>query len=58
MEHLMSSETRERFFNFMKTLCSDDLKNAQFSTSFDFSQFKHQHDFEEIQKGDTYLKSE
>ncbi len=58
MEHLMSSETRELFFNFMKSLCSDEIRNMKFSTSFDFSQFKHQHDFEEIQKGDSYLKSE
>ena len=58
MEHLMSGETRERFFNFMKSLCSDDFKKRTFSTSFDFSQFEHQHDFEEIQKGDTYLKTE
>jgi DtxR family Mn-dependent transcriptional regulator len=58
MEHLMSEDTREKFFNFMKILCSEEIKNKNFSTSFDFSQFKHQHDFEEIQKGDTYLKSE
>lgn len=58
MEHLMSSDTRERFFNFMKVLCSDDVKKMNFHTSFDFNQFEHQHDFEEIQKGDTYLKSE
>ncbi len=58
MEHLMSAESREKFFNFMKTLCSDDIKRMNFSTSFDFSKFEHQHDFEEIQKGDTYLKSE
>jgi DtxR family transcriptional regulator, Mn-dependent transcriptional regulator len=49
MEHLMSSETREKLFNYMKGLGG---------TSLDFSQFEHQHDFEEIQKGDTYLKSE
>lgn len=58
MEHLMSTETRERFFKFMKNLCSDEIKKMNFSTSFDFSQFEHSHDFEEIQKGDTYLKSE
>ena len=58
MEHLMSAESREKFFNFMKTLCSDEVKNMHFTTSFDFSKFEHQHDFEEIQKGDTYLKSE
>jgi len=49
MEHLMSSETREKLFNYMKGLGQ---------TSLDFSQFEHQHDFEEIQKGDSYLKSE
>lgn len=58
MEHLMSAESREKLFNFMKTLCSDEVKTQHFSTSFDFSKFEHQHDFEEIQKGDTYLKSE
>ena len=58
MEHLMSGDTREQFFNFMKTLCSAEIKKSQFTTSFDFSKFEHQHDFEEIQKGDTYLKSE
>lgn len=58
MEHLMSSETRERFFGFMKTITSDEIKTAHYSTSFDFTQFEHQHDFEEIQKGDTYLKTE
>lgn len=58
MEHLMSSETREKFFNFMKVICSDEIKTSNFITSYDFSQFEHQHDFEEIQKGDTYLKSE
>jgi len=56
MEHLMSHETREKFFNFMKNLCSEDLKNLKFETTFDFSRFQHQHDFEEIQKGDSYLK--
>lgn len=58
MEHLMSTETREKFFNFMKTICSEDIKKSSFNTSYDFSQFEHQHDFEEIQKGDSYLKSE
>lgn len=58
MEHLMSTETREKFFEFMKTICSESIKKSHFNTSYDFSQFEHQHDFEEIQKGDTYLKSE
>jgi len=57
MEHLMSSETREKFFQFMKGLCDQGAAQT-YSTSFDFSKFEHQHDFEEIQKGDMYLKSE
>lgn len=58
MEHLMSTEAREKFFEFMKTICSENIKKSHFNTSYDFSQFEHQHDFEEIQKGDTYLKTE
>lgn len=58
MEHLMSSETRENFFNFMKNLNSGDHRKMDFTTSFDFTQFEHQHEFEEIQTGDSYLKSE
>jgi hypothetical protein len=53
----MSSETREKFFKFMKSLTNEEFKKSHFSTSFDFAQFEHSHDFEEIQKGDTYLKS-
>ncbi len=56
MEHLMSEETRLKFFSFMKILCSDELKAKKFSTSFDFNQFEHSHDFIDIQKGDSYLK--
>ncbi len=58
MEHLMSAETREKFFKFMNTICSEDITKAKFNTSYDFSQFEHQHDFEEFQKGDSYLKTE
>ena len=56
MEHLMSEDTRVKFFAFMQTLCSDELGRKKFTTSFDFSQFKHSHDFIDIQKGDSYLK--
>jgi Mn-dependent DtxR family transcriptional regulator len=52
MEHLMSSETREKFLSFMQDLC----QKQQYSTSIDFNQFKHPDDFFEIQKGDSYLK--
>ncbi len=57
MEHLMSAESREHFFNFMKSLCNGDHKAKNFESSFDFTQFDNTEDFEETQKGDTYLKS-
>jgi DtxR family transcriptional regulator, Mn-dependent transcriptional regulator len=52
MEHLMSPETSNKFFNFMKDLC----QTGKYSTSFDFTQFQHSDDFVDIQKGDSYLK--
>lgn len=58
MEHLMSTDTRERFFEFMKNLTSEGATKSQYTTSFDFAQFEEHHEFEEIQKGDSYLKSE
>jgi Mn-dependent DtxR family transcriptional regulator len=67
MEHLMSSETSDKFFKFMKNLtCScDELdkngtlpKSLQFSTSLDLCDFENAHDFMEEQKGDTYLPHE
>lgn len=49
MEHLLSSETRKNFFEFMKKNHSDikDLNLAQYSN---FSDFNH------AQKGDRYLE--
>ncbi len=67
MEHLMSSETSDKFFAFMKDLtCScDELKKAgklpaklQFSTTLDLCDYDNAHDFAEGQKGDTYLSNE
>jgi DtxR family Mn-dependent transcriptional regulator len=58
MEHLMSADTREHFFKFMKSLCNGDFKEQKFNTTFDFTRFDRPEDFEEIQRGDTYLKSE
>ncbi len=58
MEHLMSADTREHFFKFMKSLCNGDFKEQKFQTTFDFTRFDKPEDFEEIQRGDTYLKSE
>lgn len=56
MEHLISEETRDKFFGFMKSLCSGETKNINFTTSFNFDQFDHPEEFIDIQKGDTYLK--
>lgn len=56
MEHLMSEESRNLFFKFMKSLCNGDAKNRQYQTSFDFTQFEHPSEFIDIQKGDSYLK--
>ncbi len=54
MEHLMSEETRNHFFQFMKDLCSGGKR--EYSTSFDFNKFEHPSEFVDIQKGDSYLK--
>ncbi len=56
MEHLMSEETRNMFFEFMKGLVAGEAKKREYSTSFDFAQFNHAEDFVDIQKGDSYLK--
>lgn len=58
MEHLMSTETREKFFQFMKSLTNEEFKKKSFKTTIDFSRFEGPEDFENIQKGDSYLKSE
>ena len=46
MEHLMSDETRRKFFQFMKKT----------SSGLDLSQFDDHEDFYEAQKGDKYLE--
>jgi len=68
MEHLMSGETSEKFFNFMKDLaCScDELKktNVQtklpeifnFNTALDLCKFNNAAEFIENQEGDDYLR--
>ncbi len=56
MEHLMSEETRNMFFNFMKDLINGEASRRSYSTSFDFNQFDHADEFVGIQKGDSYLK--
>ena len=53
MEHLMSPETMEKFFNFMKNLHT----NYNFTTSLDLGDFKDADEFIEGQKGDRYLQN-
>lgn len=64
MEHLMSGETSQKFFEFMKTLsCScEELSKAgklpkefRFQTTLDLCEYKTAEDFMESQKGDKYL---
>lgn len=67
MEHLMSAETSEKFFNFMKTLaCTcDDLskkgqlpKSFQFKTTLDLCSYSTSDDFIHNQKGDSHLPTD
>lgn len=66
MEHLMSPQTSEKFFDFMKTLaCScEDLskmgalpKSFQFKTTLDLCAYKTSDEFIHHQKGDSHLQS-
>lgn len=54
MEHLLSDETRGKFFTFMKEI-STKPSDLNFSTSLDLSQFENTEDFLNGQKGDSYL---
>lgn len=66
MEHLMSKETSEAFFNFMKKLaCScEEMEKAnipsgfKFQTSLDLCDFDNAHEFVDSQKGDRQLPDE
>lgn len=55
MEHLLSEETREKFFQFMKivTKTPDKLK---VKTELSLSEFKTHEDFIDAQTGDKYLE--
>jgi DtxR family Mn-dependent transcriptional regulator len=66
MEHLMSPQTSEKFFNFMKTLacaCEETSKNEKipsafkFKTTLDLCSYKTSDDFIHHQKGDSHLQS-
>lgn len=58
MEHLVSQETLEKLFDFMKDLsCSTDLPiKFNFSPGLDLCSFDDSKDFIERQKGDSVLK--
>jgi DtxR family Mn-dependent transcriptional regulator len=53
MEHLLSEETRSKFFEFMKEHSQKNTLNVQ--TSLDLTKFNNSQEFEEGQKGDSYL---
>lgn len=55
MEHLLSPETRERFFSFMKKVSQGKL-NTNFSTDLDLESFENHEEFLRAQKGDKYLE--
>ncbi len=66
MEHLMSDETREKFFEFMKDLaCTCERIGAEsipegfnFKTTLDLCSFSNSSEFIHSQKGDSHLKDE
>lgn len=65
MEHLMSDETREKFFLFMKKLsceCTDErgtrIGQFDFSTALDLCQFDTSEELEAMQVGDSALPPE
>lgn len=58
MEHLMSPETSEKFFNFMKDLacsCEEESPKIEFTTALDLCEFKSAVEFTEKQLGDKHL---
>lgn len=54
MEHLLSEESREKLFQFMKMISLD--KKIKLSSELDLSKFKNAQEFSEVQQGDSYLK--
>ncbi len=55
MEHLLSEETRDRFFSFMKVMSKDPSK-VEIETTLDLTQYSNPEEFLHDQKGDSYLK--
>ena len=54
VEHLLSSETRQKLFSFMRTVSLEPSKYGV-STQFDLSEFDDHKEFLAAQKGDKYL---
>jgi DtxR family Mn-dependent transcriptional regulator len=55
MEHLLSEETRDKFFEFMKRMTEQDGP-CLIPSSLDLSNYSNADEFLKDQKGDTYLK--
>ena len=56
MEHLMSQESLEKLFLFMKKLSNQDREKVEITTDLDLSNFSSPQEFIESQKGDRYLE--
>ena len=54
VEHLLSNETRENLFSFMKKVATSP-KNIKLKTDLKFSDYKNHEEFLDAQKGDKYL---
>ena len=55
MEHLLSPESRDQFFHFMKQVSSKD--NMSLKTSLDLTSYSTNEEFISAQTGDKYLES-
>lgn len=55
MEHLVSEETREKFFRFMKAVATQSGK-LKLDTELDLGKFQTPDEFYRAQKGDKYLE--
>jgi DtxR family Mn-dependent transcriptional regulator len=59
MEHLLSDESREGLFQFMKKIQTNQIDQLKrLDLSLDLAKFDHAQDFVEAQKGDSYLTDE
>ena len=56
MEHLLSEQTRENFFQFMKVVTKSPEK-LKIKTDLSLAEYKSHEDFSEAQTGDKYLES-